>query len=268
MGPWRLIDSGAQEAALNMALDVAVARSVLRGGLPPTLRLYRWRQPALSLGRFQDLKGISTEALEGIPLVRRPTGGRAILHGPQELTYSFSSPYGGPFKGGLRACYGQISQALQRAFGLLGIPVARHQRLRGPRQQSPLCFRSTSFGELSAGGMKLAGSAQRRWPEGFLQQGCIPLSPQRELHRRLFGPQAEGVGLWLLAPQVDLERLKEAMIKAFRELFGIEFIRSGPTAEELSLAQELRGQYLLQPSWESFSRAENAPPMTTRVRKR
>lgn len=90
---YRFINTGVQDAALNMAIDEAILLSHLRGEVPPTLRVFRWSQPAISLGRFQRAeREIQTAACEeaGIELVRRPTGGRAVYH-RDEFTYSFVS---------------------------------------------------------------------------------------------------------------------------------------------------------------------------------
>ena len=89
---WRLINSGTGSASYNMALDEAIAISVRKGGSPPTLRLYSWDMPSVTLGCFQKIRDIDIEYCRdaSIPVVRRPTGGRAILHN-KELTYSFSA---------------------------------------------------------------------------------------------------------------------------------------------------------------------------------
>lgn len=101
MTTWRLIDSGPCDASYNMALDEAIAVFVRRGRSCPALRLYGWETPSVSLGSFQKLDDIDEEycSHENIPVVRRPTGGRAVLHG-DELTYSFSSKNEGRFSRG------------------------------------------------------------------------------------------------------------------------------------------------------------------------
>jgi lipoate-protein ligase A len=88
---WRFIDTGLCTASYNMALDEAIATAVKRGNSPPTLRLYGWDRPSVSVGYFQNVCDIDSDYCikKGIPIVRRPTGGRAILH-DGEITYSFS----------------------------------------------------------------------------------------------------------------------------------------------------------------------------------
>src|SRR5208283_2773466 len=174
---WRLIDSGPCEAPYNMALDESIAAAVRSGDSPPTLRLYGWCQPSVSLGAFQKITDIDTSycAANEVEVVRRPTGGRGLLHG-KELTYSFSARNEGLFSQGLLDAYRKISTSFLLGLQRLGLPVkmkTRHER-GSNLVRSPLCFQSTSYGELTINGKKLIGSAQKRWADGFLQQGSIP----------------------------------------------------------------------------------------------
>src|SRR5579875_2398720 len=109
---FRFLDSGVHDAALNMAIDEAVLLHHLRGEAPPTLRVFRWKQPSISLGRFQNVeREIRVDVCEdrGIALVRRPTGGRAVYH-RDEFTYSLVSSrvYGIP--SGIVASYAHLAQ--------------------------------------------------------------------------------------------------------------------------------------------------------------
>ncbi len=173
---WRLIDSGPQDAFYNMALDEAIASAVRENVSPSTLRFYGWTLPSISIGCFQktDNLDLGYAFLAGIPVVRRPTGGRGILHG-DELTYSFSSPNEGAFAGGLFESYQALSAAFSLVFSRLGLLIETQKRKHAPGR-SPLCFQSASFGEITVGGKKIIGSAQRRRRNGFLQQGSIPLN--------------------------------------------------------------------------------------------
>ncbi len=243
MKDWRLIDSGPGDASYNMALDEALSLSV-REGAPATLRLYGWLRPSLSIGCFQKTGDIDTGYLNesGIPLVRRPTGGRAILHG-EELTYSFSSKSEGPFSGGLIETYRSLSMAFSDALRRLGIPVAMEQKREGAYAGSPLCFQSSSFGELSLNGRKLVGSAQRRWPEGFLQQGSIPYRVDRTALKKIFGSDGDAAGLMDIVPELAPGRLKEAVKEAFQVRFDVRLRPSLPSAREEALAQGLLRKY-------------------------
>src|SRR3990172_5963881 len=163
---WRLVDSGPCDAFYNMALDEAIATEVRRGSSPPTLRLYGWDRPSLTLGCFQKASDINIEYCnsQDIPVVRRPTGGRAILHA-DELTYSFSAETDrGPFSHGLLDSYQRISMAFSIAFRKIGVTaVPKKEREKGRMlSRSPLCFQSSSFGEILVANKKLVGAAQGR----------------------------------------------------------------------------------------------------------
>ena len=251
MTEWRLIDSGPCPAAYNMALDEAIATEVRRERVPPTLRFYGWEIPSVSLGSFQKISDVDLRycADNNIPVVRRPTGGRAILHG-DELTYSFSAASGGLFPGGLLDTYRQLSLALRSALCLLGADITMKTERESGKvlTRSPLCFKSTSYGELSFHGRKLIGSAQRRWKDGFLQQGSIPYTLDERDTAKIFAlaPAAatrEGmVGLREVLPSLDPAKLKEAIRTAFEKTFVISLLRLDLSPEELHLARELESR--------------------------
>ncbi|HEB01824.1 MAG TPA: lipoate--protein ligase family protein, partial [Nitrospirae bacterium] len=190
----RLIDHfrhAPASAAFNMALDEALLDSACKGESPPTLRLYGWSEPAVSIGRHQRASDVDLAFCRerSIPVVRRPTGGRAILHG-LELTYSFSAHLPLPgFGRSVLDSYGTLSRAFMHAFRSLGLAAlngSRRKKGPGPDGANPLCFASASYGEISIGGKKIIGSAQRRCPYGFLQQGSIPLALDRETMSSVF----------------------------------------------------------------------------------
>lgn len=255
---WRLIKSGPCSASYNMALDEAIATFVREGSRPPTLRLYSWDKASLSLGCFQDIDGIDLSYCRerGIEVVRRPTGGRAVLH-DRELTYSFSTLTDrGLFSKGLLDSYKKISGALQLALSKGGIySEARKERERGRvLTGSPLCFQSSSFGEILADRKKLIGSAQKRWSNCLLQQGSIPYFHNMEEIFRVFrmeGTSAskEFAGIMEIAPGLKEEEIGEMIGRAFEETFGVMLVRSDPSREEVSLARELEKAKYLQASW-------------------
>jgi lipoate-protein ligase A len=120
---WRFLDTGPCAAAYNMALDESIATAVRQGNAPPTLRLYGWHEPSVSIGYFQKITDVDAAYcdMRNIPLVRRPTGGRAILHG-DEITYSFSSKTTSAlFSTGLLDSYKKISTAFVLALKRIGI---------------------------------------------------------------------------------------------------------------------------------------------------
>jgi lipoate-protein ligase A len=163
-----------------MALDEAMLENASAGRVPPTLRLYAWNPPCLSLGRAQPLEAVDLVRLqaEGWDWIRRPTGGRAILH-TDELTYAVAGPMDHPdLGGGVLDSYRKLSAGLVRALEILGVrpdpPVETRVDEKGRNQ--PICFEVPSAYEITVGGKKLIGSAQVRRRGGVLQHGSLPLS--------------------------------------------------------------------------------------------
>ncbi len=186
---WRFLDSGEGTGAWNMALDELLARRMSAEGGDPVLRLFRWKPWAISLGYNQPREELDEEACraDGIDIVRRPTGGRAILHA-EELTYSVVMREG---RRGVLQVYNEISAALVRGLALFGVDVSLQksqpdfpEAYRHP--SSVPCFASSARYEIEWKGRKLVGSAQRRFAEGgedvVLQHGSILCGPA---HRRL-----------------------------------------------------------------------------------
>jgi lipoate-protein ligase A len=178
--------------AWNMAVDEAILESVGKLKSPPTLRFFAWEPPCLSLGYAQPIGDVDQPAIAafGWDLVRRPTGGRAILH-TDELTYSVIGPETDPrLAGGVLESYHNLSHALLYGLHLLGIPAESVEKppvvasAAGPVQvtgqarlpsQNPVCFEVPSNYEITLGGKKLIGSAQARRKDGVLQHGSLPL---------------------------------------------------------------------------------------------
>jgi lipoate-protein ligase A len=242
-----------------MALDEAIALAVRRHHAPPTLRFYGWDRPSLSLGCFQTPAGLGFAYCNThhIPMVRRPTGGRAILHG-EELTYSFSARTDQPpFASGLLDSYRSISSAFCLAFKKIGIPAASKMTKEKGRvlTRSPLCFASSSYGEILIDHRKLVGAAQKRWKDGLLQQGSIPYAYDEEKMRHVFAVKGSlpedgfRTALRDVMPDFAEMRLKEAIVTAFAETFGISLRASPPSPEESRQADDLEARKYLQESW-------------------
>lgn len=178
---WRLVADGDLPGAHNMARDVAILEAVSAGEAPPTLRLYGWSPPCLTLGRHQGVEAADFEfcAREGIEVVRRPTGGRALLH-HLELTYAVVAPLGtGPLPRPLQDAYRTICGALVQAMRSLGVEAELtggevNLELPGPRTTVP-CFEAPAGGEVVVRGRKLIGSAMRAHKGTILQHGAIVL---------------------------------------------------------------------------------------------
>jgi lipoate-protein ligase A len=242
-----------------MALDEAIATLVRKDGLPPALRLYGWDRPSVSLGCFQRTSDVDIGYCRAkvIPIVRRPTGGRAILH-DDELTYSFSAGTGhGPFSEGLLDSYKKISAAFHMAFRKTGVAAeSKPQREKGRvLAGSPLCFQSSSYGEILIGNKKVVGSAQKRWDDGLLQQGSIPYCYNGGRIRKIFGDEKYtslrdcAVGLKDVLPELDEAKFREIIAASFEEVFGISFVPALPSQEESALALELEQEKYLLARW-------------------
>jgi len=256
MENWRYIDFLPFEASHNMAVDEAISISVMNSLSPPTLRLYGWTKPSISIGAFQRIRDINLHLSRqlDIPLVRRPTGGRAILH-DEELTYSFSIKTSkGIFTDSLLKNYRIISSAFCYALKKLGIhaTMSEGRIKKNMLSDSPLCFQSTSYGEITVHGQKIIGSAQRRFQDGFLQQGSIPLLINRDLVSRLFSSSDSLAGLKEMGTPVTRKSLSTAIREAFEMVFHVRLIPGYLSESEQAMASELVKKYSLE-DW-TFSR--------------
>ena len=183
---WRLISSQPAGGASHMALDQTLLESAAAGAFPPTLRFYRWSPPALSIGRFQPLSDVDLDACsrEGIEVVRRPTGGKSILH-LDDFTYSVVMGPGFPLPGSVVKAYGVICGGILRALEDLGLNAAIQPReSEAYRLAGGACFAANTQADLALSGRKLCGSAQVRRRGALLQHGSILMEDRSEL---LFG---------------------------------------------------------------------------------
>jgi lipoate-protein ligase A len=189
MDTWRFIDTGEHTGELNMRFDETLAQRLIEGSGTPVVRIFQWKPWAISLGYNQDVTDLDEERCErdGIDVVRRPTGGRAILHA-EELTYSVVMFSG---RKSVLQVYNDISRALVRGLAVFGVHVALQKSQPDFRTEyrhvfSVPCFTSTARYEIEWQGRKLVGSAQRRFSDGardvVLQHGSILCGPA---HRRL-----------------------------------------------------------------------------------
>jgi lipoate-protein ligase A len=171
--PWRLLFAAPRSGAENMARDIALQARAARTG-ETVFSIYSWSRPTLSFGRNQPASGLyDLEKLRaaGVDVVRRPTGGRAILH-HREVTYSVTAPLKDAAP--LRETYSRINRILQKGLAQLGVsvvPASPTARAAAPSVRP--CFETPGEGELVALGSKLVGSAQWRDDGALLQHGSI-----------------------------------------------------------------------------------------------
>jgi lipoate-protein ligase A len=178
--PWRLLISPPNNGFWNMAVDEALLFHAAQKTSLPTLRLFSWDVPTLSLGYSQSIKDVDLNKLKekGWRCVRRPTGGKAILH-IDELTYSITTALDEPLMAGsLLESYQRVSVALQKALQLLGVSTTADSQYNKPdnvEKFDPVCFQVPSNYEITWNHKKLIGSAQARKSGGVLQHGTLPL---------------------------------------------------------------------------------------------
>ena len=178
---WRVAITPPCDGARNMAMDAALLDRARTSG-ECVMRVYEWARPTLSLGRNQTARGhydLSRANALGVDFVRRPTGGRAVLH-HRELTYSVTAPAAA--LGTLREAYARINRLLLAALGALGVAASIETRsVRAPSPGIAPCFDLPGEGELTAGGRKLVGSAQWRDGDALLQHGSILVDDDQAL---------------------------------------------------------------------------------------
>ena len=182
---WQLLPPLVLAGADNMALDEALARRARESGVA-IARVYGWCRPTLSFGRHQRAAGQYDPELarsRGIDVVRRPTGGRAVLH-DREITYCVGAP--DDAMGGLREAYGAINTILVEALRLLGVDARlANPAVPPPRPVAGACFEEPVTGEIAAGGRKLVGSAQWRADGALLQHGSILIDDDQPIANAL-----------------------------------------------------------------------------------
>ena len=261
MKTWRYLPYAVYSGAENMAVDEALLLTMAHTLDPqPVLRFYGWSPATLSLGYAQSYhKEVDEEAClaEGIEIVRRPTGGRAVLH-QYELTYSVIAPEHDPHVSGtVIQSYLKISQALLKGLKALGVPaeIVACSGLNGA--SSSACFDAPSWYELVVDGRKLVGSAQVRKEGMLLQHGSILLHFDAELLFRLLKFPNEEIRQRLLTGfmvkacaldevwthPIEREDLEREICSGFCDIMGIELTRSQLTVQEKALVEDVLLKY-------------------------
>lgn len=270
---WRLLHTPPAPGAYNMAVDEAILLAIAEGAAPPTLRFFAWAPPCLSLGYGQPAADADLDRLRarGWDLVRRPTGGRAILH-TDELTYSVIAPMDEPrVTGGVLESYQQLSAGLMRGLARLGLAARADQAYpaEGAAPKGPVCFEVPSNYEITVGlgarPRKLLGSAQVRKRGVVLQHGTLPLAGDlaricdalrfeseaaREAARERVRGRAATVAEALARP-VTWDEAAAAMQRGFAEALNLALSPAPLTPREAALAGQLQSEKYAADSWNS-----------------
>ena len=262
---WRLILSEPMPGARNMAIDSAILAAVERGEALPTLRLYSWNPPCLSLGYSQAYSDVALQQLStnGWDLVRRPTGGRAILH-TDELTYAVIGPKSDPrLAGKLMDSYQHISRALFEALSQIGLPVEVHTGKNPEAHHQPVCFENPSDFEITANGKKIIGSAQARKKTALLQHGSLPLIGdltritkalryQTNTDRQQAGEillQKAATVYDVLGMEISWDRAAEIMANSFSRVLNLNLVIGELSSAEMDHALLLESDQFGHPTW-------------------
>lgn len=255
---WRLIISPPANGAWNMAVDEAILKESSQSENLSTLRLYAWKPACLSLGYAQPSADVDFDNLisRGWQIVRRPTGGRAILH-TDEITYAVIAPHSEPrLAGGVLESYQVLSNALLRALDLIDTPA---ETISNPQAQlfsdakDPICFEVPSNFEITVNGKKLIGSAQARKKEGVLQHGTLPLFGDLTRITQVLNFKDEAKRLraaerllshaitveGALGRRISWDHAAQAFIEGFKESLNLQLVPSELSKDEIMLAKIL-----------------------------
>ncbi len=256
---FRLIVHPKMEGRLDMALDEALAEAVGSGASPQVVRLYGFSPATLSLGRFQRVKGLVDEARlasDGVTLVRRPTGGHAVLH-DDELTYSviLSKTESGKLIGSARkrAVYEFIARILLAGLENLGIRGKMNEAQVGDIR-NPDCFASAGEYEIASGaGRKLIGSAQMTTRTAILQHGSIPMqNPGKRVFLYIRAEKGDDSHAPSCLDEeagraLDYEEVREAFARAFRS--SLDATDSAVHPEEEQAARRIMTEKYATDAW-------------------
>lgn len=243
------------DGAWNMAVDAALCAMAESDDATPVLRLYGWSRPTLSVGYAQNVEtDVDPEYLHShnIDLVRRPTGGRAVLHW-DEITYSVVIPASDRHYGSLRVMYETVARALKTALRDMGLAVDEDSVKEYAK--NPCCFATRTRHEISVMGRKVVGSAQRRSKKAALQHGsviltmdtCAYLSCLRFTDPRRREEAALGLGGINSLPYIKIkaDEGRNAIIRAFERVLEAGFMDSLLTPEEEELAKEMTENFMV-----------------------
>jgi len=270
---WRLLDTKPASGFSHMALDQALLESAVRREFVPTLRFYPWSPPALSIGRFQDISDIDLEACagEGVDVVRRPTGGKCILH-LEDFTYSIVFPAFFVLPENVVEAYTLICGGILAALERLGLRAAIQSREHDDYSRGRgACFAAVTQADLEYRGRKICGSAQVRRRGAVLQHGTMLLKDRSELLFKLlqFGDEGERekalagyrercFSLSETGRSFTWDEMAGAFREAFRAVYGVEIEEGDLSASEEARWKALTAAYS-SPRWLLNARADDFP---------
>lgn len=269
---WYFINSGPCSPSYNMALDEALLDLHSKGEIPPVIRLYEWNPATLSIGYFQSAeKDIDLNEIKArnLGFVRRPTGGRAVLH-DSELTYSIivSEQYPN-MPATVTEAYRVLSEGLLLGFQNLGldayfsIPDTEEKLSDLKKPKSAVCFDAPSWYELVVEGKKVAGSAQTRQKGVILQHGAILLDLDEEKLLSVFKFSSEeakermrkklpekAVAINRLADRhITIPECVDAFKKGFEDALDIELIPYELTEKQKQYVRNLEEMKYSNDEW-------------------
>lgn len=246
---WRLLETENYTAATNMAIDRAVLVANSEGKVPPTVRFFTWKPPAISIGYFQSLEEeVDLDICKklGVDYVRRITGGGAVFH-DEELTYSIVIPEShSQIPKNIIESYGRICGALMKGLKHLGIE----------NKYAPI-------NDIITGGKKISGNAQTRKAKTVLQHGTILMDvdvdkmfsllkvPNEKIKDKLIADVKQRVTSvkQILGEDIRFNEAAEAMKIGFEEEFNVELVDGSPTEEEIELAKKFERECFSTRDW-------------------
>ena len=265
MNTWRFLNTGAKDGYQNMAIDEVLATKSVPHDKRSVFRVYRWHPYAISLGYNQNPEDLNLERCkqDKIDVVKRPTGGRAVLHA-EEVTYSIIIPKDSEiFTSDVLTTYNLINKGILKGLHLIGVKAELVERYLNDTEKSSSykdkipCFSKSAKFEIAYDGKKLVGSAQRRYENSILQHGSIlagtfhlqianyiaALKGVRvEKFKHALGKKTVSISE-ILSKKTSYERIIWGIKTGFQQYFNIYFFEGQLTPQENSEVQKLVKKY-------------------------
>lgn len=262
---WRLLMTGHNDAGRNMAVDEAVLRSYVQGVIPPTLRIYGWQPPSLSIGYFQDpVRELDLAECKkrSIGFVRRITAGGIVFHA-EELTYSMVCSHQHLRSGrSIENSFKRICSFIIRAYQALGLEagfaIDQAEGIKNLGGKTAFCFSGREKYDILINGRKIGGNAQRRFHNIIFQHGSIPLRGEvgfaasllREKPRHL--EQRVTTLAEALGRPIEFDEFAAELVKSFKQTSSPELSKGDLSGQENDLAEYLNREKYSRPEWNIF----------------